>query len=195
MKTNQDIKETIIQVTTQLIEENNGEVRHITARMIAERSNVALGLINYHFQSKDNLLTICVQRIIETVVTSFNVTQVYTSDQERLTVWATHVFNFLFEHTAISRLSILGDMADYSMDCNSISTQKRLMHALLNDTAESDKPFLVFILTSAMQTAFLGKETVKDLLGYDFDKQADRASFIERLVSVFYMQKRKDESL
>lgn len=53
-----NVKEVIIDVTTELIRENNGNVTKITSRKIAERAEVGLGLINYHFGSKENLITI-----------------------------------------------------------------------------------------------------------------------------------------
>lgn len=51
-----------------LIEQYNGDTKSITARMIAEQAGIGLGLINYHFGSKDKLITECVQRIIGEVV-------------------------------------------------------------------------------------------------------------------------------
>ena len=44
----------------------------------------------------------------------------------------------------------------------------------------------VFILTVAMQAAFLGSETIKQLLGYDFTKTEDRATYINKLVDILY---------
>lgn len=40
-----------------------------------------------------------------------------------------------------------------------------------------NKSLFVFILTAAMQVVFLESETVKQLLGYDFTKSTDRASY------------------
>ena len=53
-----DIKELLIGQTIALIKESDGKPESITARAIAQRSGVALGLINYHFGSKDNLLIV-----------------------------------------------------------------------------------------------------------------------------------------
>ena len=57
-------KEKIIAVTTELINENQGDLNMVTARKIADRAKVGLGLINYHFGSKERLITECVQKII-----------------------------------------------------------------------------------------------------------------------------------
>lgn len=60
-----------MEATTELIEQHNGNIKVITARMIAAKADVGLGLINYHFGSKEKLITECVQRIIGGVVAGF----------------------------------------------------------------------------------------------------------------------------
>lgn len=186
MSKSENVKDRIIAVTIKLIEEYNGDTKSITARMIAEKAEVGLGLINYHFGSKDNLITECVQRIIGGVVAGFHMKQVFLSDKERLIAWATYVFDFLFEHSAISRISILSDFQNYSQNSNSVYTQYGFAKSLNSDISEKDKPMLVFILTAAMQVAFLGSATVNQILGYDFTKKKDRAKYIEKLVDILF---------
>ena len=72
MKDKENLKEAIICATTELIQEFDGDVNKITLRRISERANVGLGLINYHFGSKEQLITLCVQRIINNVVLNFS---------------------------------------------------------------------------------------------------------------------------
>lgn len=187
-----NVKEHIINVTTELLERYGGDTKRITARIIAEKAGIGLGLINYHFGSKDNLITICVQRIIEKVVADFKMEKDFETDKERLTAWAVYVFHFLFEHPAISKISILGDLHSYSMESNSVHTQKGFMLALKQDVADEDKAILSFILTAAMQVAFLGSGTVKELLGYDFTKTEDRSAYIEKLADVLFEGVRRE---
>ena len=51
-----DVKESIIDATTELIRESNGNLDQVTIRNIAHRADVSIGLINYHFKSKKNSL-------------------------------------------------------------------------------------------------------------------------------------------
>ena len=67
-------KEELIEITTTLIRENKGDVDKVTIRDIANKSGVSVGLINYHFGNKDNLITECVQSIITGVIKSFRPT-------------------------------------------------------------------------------------------------------------------------
>ncbi len=184
MDKNENVKNRIIEATTELIEQHNGNISEITARMIAKKADIGLGLINYHFGSKEKLITECVQRIIGKVVTGFQMPKQYESDKERLTACATYVFDFLFEHSAISRVSILGDLQNYTENCNSVFTQRGFSLSLKNGISNEDKSMFVFILTAAMQVAFLGSETVKQLLGYDFTKNEDRAAYISKLINI-----------
>lgn len=181
-----NIKNRIIEVTTELIEQYNGNIKDITARMIAEKADIGLGLINYHFGSKEKLITECVQHIIGQVVAGFHMEQEFQTDKERLSAWATYVFNFLFEHSAISRVSILGDCQNYTVNCNSVLTQRGFLLSLRDGISHEDKSMFVFILTATMQIAFLGSETVKQLLGYDFTKTDDRAAYIGKLVDILF---------
>ena len=186
MDKNTNVKNRIIEVTTELIEQHNGNIKDITARMIAAKAGVGLGLINYHFRSKEKLITECVQRIIGKVVTQFQMTKQYETDKERLTACAMYVFDFLFEHSAISRVSILGDLQNYTKNCNSVLTQQGFSMSLKNGISDKNKSMFVFILTAAMQTAFLGSETATQLLGYDFTKKKDRAAYISKLVDFLF---------
>lgn len=186
MEKYENVKDHIIEVTTELLEQYNGNAKSITARMIAEKAEIGLGLINYHFGSKDELITECVQRIIGKVVSGFHMEQEFQTDKERLTAWATYVFHFLFEHPAISRISILGDYQNYTENCNSVLTQRGFMLSIKNDVSDSYKPILVFVLTTAMQVAFLGSEIAKQILGYDFTKTEDRAAYIKKLTDILF---------
>ena len=66
-----DHKEIIIRAATELIEERGEQISDITVREISKRAHVGLGLINYHFGNKDNLIAICVERVINGIVENF----------------------------------------------------------------------------------------------------------------------------
>ncbi len=47
------------------------DIEKITVRQIAERANVGIGTINYHFNSKDNLLSIAIGGIMADMIKDF----------------------------------------------------------------------------------------------------------------------------
>lgn len=193
MQESKNVKEVIIDVTTELIQENNGNITKITSRKIAERAGVGLGLINYHFGSKDNLITICVQRIINNVVMCFAPDKKNYNekdgldDKERLADWAKQVYDFLFDNYAISKISILGDMQNYQAKSNFVYTQMGFSMAIRNDIGEENKKLLAFILTSTMQVAFLSGTSSKEILGYDLTIKSERDRYIDRLVEMLFL--------
>lgn len=190
MKDKEKVKETIINATTELIEQSGGEVKNITARAISEKSGVALGLINYHFESKENLIAICVQRIINKVLMSFAPDKKDYSepdgltDKQRLISFAQQTFDFLFANYAMIKISILSDFKDYKPMCNSVYTQMGFRFALRGNIPENKKQLIAFSLTSTMQTAFLSGENSKQITGYNLFEKTERDMFISDTVSM-----------
>ncbi len=80
----------------------------------------------------------------------------------------------------------MGDLQNYTKNCNSVLTQQGFSLSLKNGISDKNKSMFVFILTAAMQTAFLGSETATQLLGYDFTKKKDRAAYISKLVDFLF---------
>ena len=185
-------KEELIEITTALIRENKGEVEKVTIRDIANKSGVSVGLINYHFGNKDNLITECVQRIIGNVVSSFKPNMVadpslnkFEAAKFRLTRAAQEVFNFMFEHPSITRISILGDYKDYTNQSNSYFSL-RGFSGIIGDAiiSQEEKEKISFVLTSALQVAFLRSMADSKFLTYDFSKKEDRNKYIKDLVDM-----------
>lgn len=190
MKNNAKVKELIINATIELIEQSNGNVKEITSRAIAEKSDVALGLINYHFESKENLVALCVQRIINKVLLNFSPDKMdYTrvdglTDKERLISFAQQTFDFLYANYSIVKISILSDFANYLPNSNSVFTQMGFRFALQDNIHESKKQLIAFSLTSIMQTAFLSGENSIAITGYNLMEKAQRDLFITDTVSM-----------
>lgn len=190
MSENEKNKNRIIEITTELLKEHNGDTRKITSRLIAERAHIGLGSINYFFGSKDNLITECIQKTINRMLVGF--TPYITdstrddglSDKSRLISWASQTFDFLFENQEIANISILSDMENYSLNSNSVYTQRGFSFAIRNNQNEEIKKLLAFILVSAMQTAFLAKKIGTELLGYDLYSKEQRDLFISDTVTM-----------
>lgn len=192
MSDNEKSKKHIIEITTNLLKEYNGDTQKITSRFIAEKADIGLGSINYFFGSKENLIAECIQRIINKMLSGFtpDITDFTKadglSDKTRLISWASQTFDFLFENQAIVKISILSDMQNYLADSNSVYTQKGFAFAMKGNQKEDTKKLLVFILVSAMQTAFLAKDAAKEILGYDLYSKSERDLFIIDTVTMLF---------
>jgi len=103
-------KEAIIQAAIKLIEEKGERLNTITVREICKKADVGLGLINYYFHNKDNLISVCVERIINGIVEKFTSIREQAENYtpfEKLDLLGNMTLDFLFEHPAISKISIL----------------------------------------------------------------------------------------
>lgn len=185
-------KEKIIEATTSLINENKGDLNLVTARKIANRAEVGLGLINYHFGSKEQLVTECVQKILTEQIKVYapdDVTAMSTieEDKKRLTDWAKRIFEFIYKNRSIVGISILGDMRNNLEISNSVYTQIGLEQAIRSNMDDRKKKQMIFTLTSTMQGAFMQDNVVKSRLGFDFSKKEDRDQYIDSLVNVLFM--------
>ena len=191
MNMKDNCKELLIDTTIDIINENNGDVSKVTIREISKRTKVAVGLINYHFNNKDNLITCCVQKIIRNVVTSFkpilnidNSLDSLTKTKIRLASTAKQVFEFLFSNPSICKISILSDYNEYKSDSNSNMTIKAFM-TLMGDLQiqELEKSRIAFYLTNNIQVAFIRSNSESQYLGYDFSSKESRDKYIDDLVN------------
>ncbi len=184
MKKTLDIKEKIIAVTIDLIQASNGNVKEITTRSIAEKANVGVGLINYHFQTKDNLIEICVQQIIGSVISQFK-PELNTSlnPNDRLLYVVKQVADFLMDNKAVSRISILGDYTNPQVLDNTMKTVKGFYASLGQyNISDRDKNILLFAVTSILQSSFLRADMSRELFGYDMHNKPERDAFIDFIV-------------
>jgi len=188
MKKNNEIKEKIIRVTTELIEKSDGNIEAITIRSISEKAGIGVGLINYHFQTKENLIEICVQKIIEDVISKFKPgIDEKLSYKERIKMAAKSVIDFLMENQAVSRISIIGDHYNPQVLDNTMKTVQGFSSYLKDlEISDKDKKILLFGFVSTLQTAFLRKDLSKELFGLDFYIKEERDSFIDIIVDSFF---------
>ncbi len=176
-------KERIIQQTIALILETNGDTENISIRKIAERAGIGVGLVNHYFQSKEKLLEVCVQTIIAGVIQSFRPASGESQNPLEITKHvAKQVMDFLMDNRQISRVSILGDFKSPGVMDNTMKTVTGFGRRLSDGQMTDEDRERAFIITAALQGAFLRKDILMDCLGIDFYDKTQRDSFIDRLI-------------
>ena len=186
-----DIKEKIINTTISLIERSNGIVENITVRGIAHKADVAVGLINYHFGSKKNLIEICVQRIISHVIETFS-EKGNSSDKENgaskhdvdIASFTASVFTFLINNPEISKISMLGDLSQPNIESNSSVSYKAIFKVIPDVEPENIRKIKAFILLSTIQSAFLNRLISNELLGFDLRCENDYQCFFRLITKI-----------
>lgn len=176
-------KEIIIQATIDLINEKGEQMENITVREICERANVGLGLVNYHFGNKERLLELCVERIVNGIVDQFQAIREKTEKltaTEKLEMLGNITFTFLFEHSAVSRISILSDMRMPKEDDNTHKTYQAflpLVSAVRPDWDEKKLARKTFQLIGVMQQSFLRHQVIRQIYGVDLIVPEERKAF------------------
>lgn len=184
----ENVKGRIIRVTTELIEQHYGDIKSVTARMIADKAGIGLGLINYHFGNKDKLIEICVEHIINGIVERFQIIQ-KNEDKltpfEKLEYLGNMTLDFLFEHCAVSKISILTDMQTPKVYDNTYRTYAAylpLVAACRPDWDEPTRKRKTFCLITVMQQMFLRCEAISSMLDIDLSQKDNRRAFHRQIL-------------
>ncbi len=183
-----DNKERIIQATMDLIHEKGEQLEGITVREICQRANVGLGLVNYHFENKDKLIELCVERMVNGIVDHFQSIQENTEELdafERLSYLGNMTFTFLFEHHAVSKISILSDMRMPKENDNTHRTYQAYLPLVAACRPDWDEKMLkrkTFYLISVMQQSFLRHKAILQLYGADLTVPEERKAFHEAVL-------------
>ncbi len=178
-----DNQEKIIQAATELIQEKGERFNDITVREICKKAGVGLGLLNYHFGNKERLIELCVERIVNGIIDRFHSIQKETDDMpalERLTALGDMTFTFLFEHYAVSRISILADMRMPKEDDNThriYLAYLPLMSACRPDWTRETLERKTLSLIATMQQSFLRHEVIRRISGTDLTVPEERKAF------------------
>ena len=168
-----DNKEAIIQATIKLIEEKGEHLDEVTVREICKRAGVGLGLVNYHFGNKDQLIEQCIEQNIREKTDGF-------TPFEKLTYLGNITLDFLFEHYAISKISVLTDMQSPKENDNTYRTYAAylpLVAACRPDLDEAAIRRKTLYLITVMQQMFLRYEIISQILGIDLRQKENRRNF------------------
>lgn len=175
-----EIKSKIINVTIDLIKETNGNPDEITIREISKRAGIGVGLVNYHFQSKENLIDLCVQKIVANVISKSKPDMKGLSPIEQLKRSVKIPIDFIMEHPEISKISILGDLMRGQVNDNTFQTLAKYYFYANNLEASDDAFFKAALLIHGLQGIFLRWQLYRDK--FDFSDKSQRDKLIDCLI-------------
>lgn len=185
-------KSFIIDTTIALIQESDKNPEDITIRDISKAAGIAVSQINYHFQTKENLLAQCVQKMMEGIIQKFDDNVLNTpsvSALQRLEYMINLTYEYLYQNENLARISILTEHKSPSLDDNTSQTMRAYRPLIKEACAEcniSEPELLICILIQALQGVFLRTDITKQELGIDLRNNADREEFIHDILEKIF---------
>jgi AcrR family transcriptional regulator len=188
---NKNVKEKIIDATTELIGEC-ASIESVTVRDIAAKASVGIGLINYHFQTKENLINQCVQKMIGNTINNFD--KLYQSltmePLDKLRFLTKRMCLFLARNQGISRVSILSDLFAGNCSDNTSQTIKAYLPVMRevcgNKKSDKELYLLSHILMATLQSAFLRRDVFMQSAEVDFYDVEQLECLIDRVIDILF---------
>ncbi len=192
----QEVKQRILQSAIDLIQELQS-FEKVSMRKIAERADVAVSMVNYHYQTKENLINRAVQGFIGRVIDR---SETESGGDGNLEVSETEVVDpvesmrrhlkgaarFMANNPGISRVSILHDMnAGGEKDNTSqvVDLVERQLKAIFPEQqAPVHVQVLAYMQVAAVQHLFLRAENIKNETGFDFYNETQRDQLMDTVI-------------
>lgn len=181
-----DAKERLIDVTINMICQGK-KPSEITVKDITETAELGNGMVNYHFQSKDNLIRLAVKKVMSCATNKLGEkmkTKENTSPTKRLTIILKEVVNFIADNSEISKIAILDDLENNQGTVHLLSSEETYNKCLKDLYGDNMHKLLIknYLIAGYINYIFLKAEKIKNETGFDFYNKEDREKAIETLV-------------
>lgn len=179
-------KENIILTVIRLLELK--DVDEISTSDIAKEAEVAVGLINYHFKSKENLLEVAIDYFINETIKkeSSDISAMGLEPEEKLRNSIKGYSDFLARHRKMCRLFFLKSLTnDKPVESTKLGFEYYvpLLKELLNEDDESDIVIIIYQIINTVQISFLRNDMLKGATKLDFFSKEDRDKLVDKLIS------------
>lgn len=181
-----DAKERLIDVTIKMICEGK-KPSEITVKDITQKAELGNGMVNYHFQSKDNLIRLAVKKVM-TCATKLLSEKMKTKENEspmkRLTFILKEVVNFIANNPEISKIAILDDLESNQGTTHLLSSEESYNKCVKELYGDNMHKLWIknYLIAGYINYIFLKAESVKNEMDLDFYNKEDREKAIENLI-------------
>ena len=181
-----DAKERLIDVTIKMICQGK-KPSEITVKDITETAELGNGMVNYHFQSKDNLIRLAVKKVMRCATTKLGEKMKVKENEspvKRLTIILKEVVNFIADNSEISKIAILDDLENNQGTAHLLSSEDTYNKCLKDLYGDNMHKLLIknYLIAGYINYIFLKAEKIKNETGFDFYVKEDREKAIETLV-------------
>jgi AcrR family transcriptional regulator len=182
-------KKKIINATLELMRET-GDLNEISIRKIVKRAGVkGIGLINYHFGTRDNLINEAVRADTNTLIDKWD--EIYEKmDQEpieKLRIMLRGTGDLADVNPLFGKISILYDILKPGFDDNTMKSIRKYMmiiKEIFPNKNEQEIKIITHTLISATQLAFLRADVMKVFTGFDMFEKEQRDTLLDIIINI-----------
>jgi len=182
MGNEKETRERIIQQTIDLL----GEVSNldkITVREVARRANVGVGLINYHFRTRDNLLSIAIGKVMAKLATEMAdeefVTESIPIDQIRNMLKS--LYSFAKKQEKLVQFLLIQGIVNGDRDAG-LYLVPLLKELFGSQKDEIQLRIIALQILLPLQVASINPEAFHHFSGIDLHNVRQRETYIDSLV-------------
>ncbi len=181
-------KDAIIDEAIAILEEKGDDPQKLTIRELAGRLGIGVGLVNYHFGSKEVLVNRCVKKMIMSIVEEFHKVRTslaFMKPKEKLNYLCLMTFDYLYTKPNVSKVALIYDLGNTSHD----DTTSELIDAyipIIKDCKPSCDDSKAYLIASRViyiiEQSFLRTDVIKSRCGVDLSNSDDRKEYLENLL-------------
>ena len=178
---NADAKERIMDTMIRLLLEQQ-DINKITTRQIAEMANVNSALINYYFQSKENLLNKAVEICMANIANKMSDDDTESDTPEiRLRKMIKTISTFSINNYFLAEIAISSELKEGSL--NTIQRIIPLLKEIYKEgKTESELKLMAVQLIVPIQVMFLYGKKYTGYLGKDIFDQKQRDELLDKMI-------------
>ena len=184
MRAQEPTRQRILSAATELIRQE-AAFEKVSMRQVAQKAGVAVSMVNYHFQTKENLVNQAVQHLVGSVIAASEPTE----EREPIEAMRRHLrgaATFVAQNPGVSRVSILRDMQRPTGTDNTSQVAEMVYRQLRElrggEKSEVELRILALMQVATVQQLFLRAATIKETVGLDFFDEGDRETLLDILV-------------
>ncbi len=189
----QATQQLIVDTAKALLEETE-DIDKITVRQIAQCANVGIGLINYHFKSKDNLLGIAIGDTMAKIISDFSKSDSYAdlAPIDKLKTMLKELYALSDKKEKLMRFVLSSDImnGNMQMPLHLIPLLKQIFGDKKDDM---ELRILALQILYPIQVTGLNRDAFYMYSGIDVSDQGQRSCFIEKLINNFMGSNEKGE--
>ena len=181
MKTdNAKAKEKIFQAVLELVESEEN-IENITTRQIANKANVNLALINYYYQSKENLMSQVAEIKMTSIINQLlGRSNLNVDASARLKELLTATADFSFKYNHIFKIAVARELKEGCK--NSCSLVMPFLKEIFKNENELELRIVALQMMVPFHQIVLYPEAYKNYLHTDFFDEKQRTHMINKMV-------------